>query len=165
MSQYDPAMVAWMEKELEDIGVKPLKTVAEVEEFMADQDGTSMIVVNSVCGCAAGNARPGIGMALQHAVIPDRLATVFAGVDKEVTEKAREYFDDVMPSSPSVALFRNGELVRYVARHEIEGYDYDAVAEKLINSFDNYCTAEGPSVSMDDLKKAFSSPQRMGMGR
>ena len=161
--KYDPVLVSWMEKELEDIGITPLKTVADVEEFMSDKNGTSMIVINSVCGCAAGGARPGVGMALQNGVIPDRLATVFAGVDKEATEKVRSYMDDVQPSSPSVVMFKDGELVRVVHRHEIEGYSHDDIAEKLVNSFDNYCTAEGPSVPMETLKKAFESPARKAM--
>ncbi|KAA3631825.1 MAG: BrxA/BrxB family bacilliredoxin [Calditrichaeota bacterium] len=161
--KYDPTLVAWMEKELADIGVKPLKSSGDVEAFMKDTTGTTMVVINSVCGCAAGGARPGVGMALQNGVIPDRMATVFAGVDKEVTEKVRSYMKDVQPSSPSVAIFKDGELVRFLPRHEIEGFSHDEISEKLVNAFDNYCTAEGPSVPMDELQKAFSSKQRMGM--
>ncbi len=161
MSKYDPQMVDWMEKELIDIGVKALKTESDVDSFMK-QPGTSMILVNSVCGCAAGGARPGVGFALQNKVIPDNIATVFAGVDKDATANARTFFSEVPPSSPSVAVLKDGALVHFIPRHEIEGFDYEQIAAKLTPTFDEHCKAEGPSVSQDKLKEAFSSDERNG---
>ena len=159
MSQYDPKMVGWMEKELVDIGIHALKSADDVESFLKLK-GTSLIVVNSVCGCAAGAARPGVGMALQHKVIPDNIATVFAGVDPDATAKAREFFKDIPPSSPSVAILKDGEVVHFLPRHEIEGYDYEQIADKLTPAFDEHCQKEGPSVPMEKLKEAFSSASR-----
>ena len=161
MAKYDPKMVGWMEKELVEIGVKALKTESDVETFM-NQSGTSMVLINSVCGCAAGGARPGVGMALQNKVIPDNIATVFAGVDKDATAKARSFFDDIPPSSPSVALLKDGQVVHFIARHEIEGFDYEQIAAKLTPAFDAHCGSEGPSVSEEKLKDAFSSDERNG---
>ncbi len=161
MGKYDPQMVGWMEKELVDIGVQALKTESDVETFM-NQSGTSMVLINSVCGCAAGGARPGVGIALQHKTIPDNIATVFAGVDKEATAKARTFFDDIAPSSPSIALLKDGQVIHFIPSHEIEGYDHEQIAAKLTPSFDEHCKAEGPSVPEDKLKEAFSSPQRNG---
>ena len=161
MSKYDPQMVGWMEKELVDIGVKALKTESDVESFMK-QSGTSLVLVNSVCGCAAGGARPGVGFALQNKTIPDNIATVFAGVDKDATENARSYFSDVPPSSPSIALFKDGALIHFIPRHEIEGFDYEQIAAKLTPAFDEHCKVEGPTVSEEKLKEAFSSPERNG---
>ena len=160
MPKYDLKLVGWMEKELEDIGVTPLKTAKTAETFLKDKNGTAMVLINSVCGCAAGAARPGVGMALQNKKIPDRLATVFAGVDSEATEKVRSFLPEVPPSSPSVALFKDGQMVHFIPRSEIEGFSYEQIAEKLISAFDEYCTAEGPSVSVEALKEAFSSSGR-----
>src|SRR5512147_2463583 len=106
---YDPRLVQPMREELTQIGVQELLTPAEVDAFMADKSGTTMVVVNSVCGCAAGQARPGVRLALQNAVRPDRVATVFAGQDLEATNRARTYFSQFPPSSPSIALFKDGE--------------------------------------------------------
>ena len=160
MPKYDLKLVGWMEKELEDIGVTPLKTAKAAETFLKDKNGTAMVLINSVCGCAAGAARPGVGMALQNKKIPDRLATVFAGVDSEATEKVRSFLPEVPPSSPSVALFKDGQMVHFIPRSEIEGFSYEQIAEKLISAFDEYCAAEGPSVSVEALKEAFSSAGR-----
>jgi len=118
------------------------------------------VLSNYDCGCAAGAARPGVGMALQNKKIPDRLATVFAGVDSEATEKVRSFLPEVPPSSPSVALFKDGQMVHFIPRSEIEGFSYEQIAEKLISAFDEYCAAEGPSVSVEALKEAFSSAGR-----
>ena len=133
---YDPMMVQPMREELVSAGVKELLTAADVETFMAQKEGTAMIVVNSVCGCAAGQARPGVRLALQAEKKPDRIATVFAGQDVEATMKARSYFSDVPPSSPSIALFKDGELVHFVPRHMIEGRDAQAVAADLTKAFE-----------------------------
>lgn len=161
MSKYDPQMVGWMEKELVKIGVKALKTESDVDSFMK-QSGTSMILINSVCGCAAGGARPGVGFALQNKIIPDNIATVFAGVDKDATAKVRSFFVDLSPSSPSVALLKDGKVVHFISRQEIEGFDYEQIAAKLTPAFDENCSNEGPSVSEEQLKKAFSSSERNG---
>jgi len=154
-SHYDREMVKPMWQELADIGVKPLTSAAEVDDFMASSTGTSLIVVNSVCGCAAGNARPGVALALQNNVIPDHLATVFAGVDREATDKARKYIKGYPPSSPSVALFKNGQVVFVLERHQIEGAPAEEVAAELTTAFDQHCSKGGPAVSHEQLKKAF----------
>jgi putative YphP/YqiW family bacilliredoxin len=107
---------------------------------LEQESGTTLVVVNSVCGCAAGAARPGVKLAVQHSdVKPDRLVTVFAGVDKEATQTAREYMLPYPPSSPSIALFKNGELVHFVERHHIEGRSAEMIANHLVMAFDEYC--------------------------
>ena len=136
---YPEALVAPMRAELTSIGIKELKTAAEVDAFMADKKGTSMIVVNSVCGCAAGGARPGVKLALQHGKKPARVATVFAGQDAEAVAKARSYFADIPPSSPCVAVFKDGELVHFTARHMIEGRDPKSIATELVGAFEENC--------------------------
>ena len=154
-SHYDREMAKPMWQELANIGVKPLTTPEEVDETLAKTDGSTLLVVNSVCGCAAGNARPGVALALQHKLIPDNLATVFAGVDLEATARAREYIKGYPPSSPSVTLFKDGQVVAMLERHQIEGVSAQAIAENLKTEFDKHCTKEGPSVSEDVLKQAF----------
>jgi putative YphP/YqiW family bacilliredoxin len=121
------------------VGFQSLTTAQEVIDFMQQQEGTSLLVVNSVCGCAAANARPGAKIALQHEKCPDRLATVFAGVDLEATAKAREYMLPYPPSSPSIALFKDGKLVHFLERHHIEGRSAFIIAENLKMAFDRYC--------------------------
>ena len=135
---YPPLLVKPMREELTSAGVKELLTPAEVDAWMAQKSGTAILVVNSVCGCAAGSARPGIRQALAHEVRPDRAASVFAGQDLEATARARGHFADIPPSSPSIALFRNGELVYFVPRHRIEGRDAAAVAQDLAAAFDRF---------------------------
>ncbi|MGH8015886.1 MAG: BrxA/BrxB family bacilliredoxin [Candidatus Zixiibacteriota bacterium] len=152
---YDREMVKPMWQELSDIGVKPLTDANEVDQFMNVREGTSLLVVNSVCGCAAGNARPGVALALQNKVIPDRLATVFAGVDREATAKAREYIQGYPPSSPSVALFNDGRVVYVLERHQIEGSPAEEIAETLQDAFNQHCSRKGPSVPEEQLKKVF----------
>lgn len=136
---YPEEMVAPMRAELVDLGVRELRSAAEVEAFFAQTAGTALVLVNSVCGCAAGSARPGLGRALQNDKTPDRVATVFAGQDLEPTAKAREHFGDIPPSSPSMALFKDGALVHFVPRHMIEGRDALGVAAGLIEAFEEYC--------------------------
>jgi putative YphP/YqiW family bacilliredoxin len=136
---YDPILVQPMREELTVLGVRELTTAAEVDAFMADTTGTTLLIVNSVCGCAAGMARPGVRMALAHEKKPDRVATVFAGQDVEATAKARSYFADMPPSSPSLALFKNGEVVEFLPRHRIEGRDATAVAGDLVKAFEEHC--------------------------
>jgi len=132
-------MIRPMREELTRIGVEELRTPEEVQRTIEDSAGTVMVVVNSVCGCAAGKARPGIAQALQHNVRPDKVATVFAGADIEATEKARSYFTGYQPSSPSIALLKNGELVWMLERRQIEGKDASQVANELIQAFDQFC--------------------------
>lgn len=154
-SLYDRDMVKPMWQELADIGLKPLTDSNEVDQFMANQSGTSLIVINSVCGCSAGSARPGVALALQNKVIPDHLATVFAGVDREATNKLREFIKGYPPSSPSMALFKNGQVIYMLERHQIEGNAAEQVADKLVRAFNQHCSKAGPSVSQEQLKKAF----------
>jgi len=137
-----------MWEELSQCGVTPLKAAADVDAAVA-LPGTTLVVVNSVCGCAAGSARPGVTKALQNAVIPDHLTTVFAGVDMEATARARELMPKVLPSSPSVALFRNGALVYVLERRQIERMNANEIAGELGKAFSQYCTRQGPSVSPD----------------
>src|SRR5512139_465667 len=136
---YDPRLVQPMREELTQIGVQELRTPAEVDAFMADKNGTAMIIVNSVCGCAAGQARPGVRLALQGAAKPDRVATVFAGQDLDATARVREYFSQFPPSSPSIALFKDGEVAHFVPRHFIEGRDALHLANALVEVFNKHC--------------------------
>jgi putative YphP/YqiW family bacilliredoxin len=135
---YDPALVQPMREELVRAGVEELRTPQDVEAFMA-RSGTKLLVVNSVCGCAAGQARPGVRMALGHETRPDHVGTVFAGQDLEATARARSYFPDFPPSSPSVALLRDRDVVHFVPRHRIEGLDAASVAHDLVRAFDAHC--------------------------
>ena len=134
---YDPMLVAPMREELTRLGVQELTTADEVDAWMAD--GSGLLVINSVCGCAAGQARPGVALALRHATKPDRVATVFAGQDLEATERARSFFADYPPSSPSFALLNGKEVVHFVPRHAIEGTPAEAVGLELVNAFDAHC--------------------------
>lgn len=133
---YSPLMVKPMREELTSIGVQELRTADEVDSWMNEKDGTALLVVNSVCGCAAGMARPGVRLALEGEHKPTRAASVFAGQDLEATAKARSYFADVPPSSPSIALFKDGELVYFLPRHRIEGRDQFQVADDLMKAFE-----------------------------
>ena len=132
---YPEQMVAPMRTELVEIGVRELRTAGEVEDFFAEKNGSALLLVNSVCGCAAGSARPAVRLALEHDGRPQRVATVFAGQDLAATERARELIGDVPPSSPSVALLKDGELVHFIPRHLIEGREAEAVAADLIEAF------------------------------
>lgn len=132
-------MITPMREDLTRLGITELKTPEEVVEQFADSEGTALVVVNSVCGCAAGQCRPGVAKALQNEVLPDRLYTVFAGQDKEATAKAREYFAPYPPSSPSIALMKNGELVHMIERHQIENRSADEIARDLATAFEQYC--------------------------
>jgi bacilliredoxin len=136
---YNELLVRPMREELSSAGFEELRTAEDVDRFMAEADGTALLVVNSVCGCAAGMARPGVRMAVEHATRPDRLGTVFAGQDLEATARARDYLKDVPPSSPSMALFKEKELVFFLPRHRIEGRDAAAVAGDLTTTFDQHC--------------------------
>ena len=128
-----------MRRELSETGVTELLTAQDVDDFMAEKAGSALLIVNSVCGCAAGSARPGGRIAIQHEHKPDRVATVFAGQDLEATERARSYFGDYPPSSPSMALFKDGQVACLIPRHAIEGRDAPSVAFDLVAAFDEYC--------------------------
>ncbi len=137
---YPEQLVAPMRTDLTSAGFKELKTPEEVESYLQDQKGTALLVINSVCGCAAGAARPGVKWALQNSgKKPDQLATVFAGVDKEAVARAREFTLPYPPSSPSIALFKDGELVHFVERHHIEGRNAMMIGQHLVEVFDEYC--------------------------
>ncbi len=137
---YPEHLTAPMKAELTEDGFLDLKTPDQVDDLLGKQEGTTLVVVNSVCGCAAGAARPGVRMAIRKTKnLPTTLATVFAGVDGEATEKVREYLLPYPPSSPSIALFKNGELVHFVERHHIEGRNAEMIANHLTAVFDEYC--------------------------
>jgi len=136
---YSELMIRPMREELTRIGVEELRTPEDVQKTIENSKGTVMVVVNSICGCAAGKARPGIARALQHSVRPDKVGTVFAGADIEATEKARSYFTGYEPSSPSIALLKDGQLVYMMERRQIEGKDASQVASELIQAFDQHC--------------------------
>jgi putative YphP/YqiW family bacilliredoxin len=128
-----------MRDELTRVGFTELRTPEEVVEHFESAKGTALVVVNSVCGCAAGQCRPGVALALKHERVPDHLFTVFAGQDKEATAKAREYFEPYPPSSPSIALMKDGKLVHFIERHMIENRSAEEIATELVQVFDKYC--------------------------
>jgi putative YphP/YqiW family bacilliredoxin len=136
---YPEIMIQPMREDLTRLGVKELKTADDVDETVKNSKGTLMVVVNSICGCAAGKARPGVALALQNEVKPDKVATVFAGADIEATERARSYFSGYGPSSPSIALLKDGELVYMLERYQIEGRDAQQIAGELTRAFEEYC--------------------------
>src|SRR6266550_456526 len=138
---YSELMIRPMREELTRIGFEELRTPEDVDTTVNSQ-GTVMVVVNSICGCAAGKARPGIARALQHSVRPDKVGTVFAGADIEATEKARSYFTGYEPSSPSIAILKDGQLVYMMERRQIEGRDASQVASELIQAFEQHCAKE-----------------------
>jgi putative YphP/YqiW family bacilliredoxin len=138
---YPEFFVAPMREELTRLGVEELRTPADVDSVVAGTPGTLMVVVNSVCGCAAGKARPGVALALRHDTRPDRVATVFAGFDNDATARARHYFTGRPPSSPAIALIKNGELVYMLERHDIENRSGEQIAGQLTAAFDKYCGA------------------------
>ena len=140
---YPPQLVAPMKAELVNVGFQDLTSAEEVDNFMQNTKGTALVVINSVCGCAAGAARPGVRAARANSdVKPDHLATVFAGADLEATAKMREYTLPYPPSSPAVALFKDGELIHFVERHHIEGRSAQMIAEHLKMAFEEFCTEE-----------------------
>jgi putative YphP/YqiW family bacilliredoxin len=138
---YPEYLIAPMRQELTAVGARECRTAAEVDATLKTP-GVTMMVVNSVCGCAAGKARPGIALALQHPNRPDTVATVFAGADVEATTRAREYFTGFAPSSPSVALLRDGKVLYMVERRDIESRSAESIADLLTMAFDKYCAPE-----------------------
>ncbi len=139
---YPEFMIAPMREELTRFGVRELRSAAEVDQAITETAGTTMVVVNSVCGCAAGKARPGVALALQNAVKPDQVATVFAGADVEATDRARSYFTGYPPSSPSIALLKDGKLLYMMERHQIENQEAAAIAGQLTAAFEKHCAGE-----------------------
>ena len=135
---YPEEVAAPMKADLTDVGFSQLTTAEAVDAALAET-GTTLLVVNSVCGCAAGNARPGVKMAITGDKKPDHITTVFAGVDREATDQARKYMLPYPPSSPSIALFKDGKLVHFIERHHIEGHAADMIAENLKMAFDEFC--------------------------
>lgn len=136
---YPAEIVSPMTRDLTSVGFEPLETPQDVVNVLENTEGTTLLVVNSVCGCAAAMARPGVKMALQNEKQPEKLVTVFAGVDQEATAKAREYLLPYPPSSPSIALFKDGKLVHFIERHHIEGRSAAMIAENLKAAFNEYC--------------------------
>ena len=144
---YSEILIKPMREDLTRIGVEETRSPEQVEEAINGTKGTLLVVVNSVCGCAAGKARPGVAMALQNAAKPDRAITVFAGADIEATAKARAYFAPYPPSSPQVALFKDGQLVFMLERHQIENRFAEQIAEELTQAFDRFCTPAGAATA------------------
>jgi len=137
-------LIQRMRDEVTKLGAKELRTPEEVDATLPATKGTTLVVVNSTCGCAAGAARPGLALALQHEAKPDNLVTVFAGQDRDATAKAREYFINIPPSSPSFALMKDGQFVQMVHRYQIEGHSPQQIAAQLTSLFDKYCREETP---------------------
>jgi putative YphP/YqiW family bacilliredoxin len=136
---YPPELVAPMKEDLTKAGFSELHTAEEVDQVLSEKEGTTLVVVNSVCGCAAGAARPGIKMSLDGAKKPSKLTTVFAGVDREAVDRARQYFLPYPPSSPAIGLFKDGKLVHFIERHHIEGRPAEMIAENLKMAYEEYC--------------------------
>ena len=136
---YDERFVTPMRQELTRLGVQEMRTPAEVDAKLKDSRGTTLVVVNSVCGCAARNARPAVAQALQHSAKPDHLTTVFAGQDTDAAARARSYFTGYPPSSPQIGLLKDGQLVFMLERYQIEGRSADDIAKDLVGAFDKYC--------------------------
>lgn len=144
---YPEEMVAPMREELTRIGFREMRTPDEVDAALSQQRGTALVVVNSICGCAAGRARPAVAQALDHSARPDALLTVFAGQDRGATEQARSYFTGYGPSSPSIALLRDGKLIFMLERSDIEGRDPYSIAEDLTRAFDRFCKPTASSAT------------------
>jgi putative YphP/YqiW family bacilliredoxin len=136
---YPEIMVIPMREELTRMGVQELRTADDVDRAIVNQPGTTMVIVNSICGCAAGRMRPAVRVALQNTVRPEKLFTVFAGQDAEATERARSYFTGYPPSSPSIALFRDGKLIHMIQRSDIEHREAADIAAELKKTFDKFC--------------------------
>lgn len=145
---YSELLIKPMREDLSKLGIEEARTAAAVDAAVKETSGILMVVVNSVCGCAAGKARPGVAAALQHAVTPNRTITVFAGADIEATERARNYFTGYPPSSPSIALLRDGKLVYMMERYQIEGRNAQEIAHELTLAFDKFCQPQGQTVGV-----------------
>jgi len=150
---YDPEAVAPMWQELAAVGVEPLTTPEQVDEVLGAASGTVLVIVNSICGCAAGHARPGAMLALQSSVIPDRYVTVFAGVDRDAVNRARDYMAGYPPSSPSMGLFKSGKQVFMLERAHLQQMTEQEVAAVLRKAFDEHCAKVGPSVDPETFRQ------------
>lgn len=150
---YDEDAVAPMRHELVRVGFTELKTPESVDEFLGEGSGTSIVIINSVCGCAAGGARPGVSLALQSEKIPNRLGTVFAGQDKAAVQRFRDKLSHVPPSSPFIAVFKDGAPVKVMQRMDIEGKDAQTIAGELAAAFEEHCEAAGPSIPREEFEK------------
>ena len=150
---YDREAVAPMWQELAAVGVEPLTTPAQVDEVLGATSGTVLVIVNSICGCAAGHARPGAMLALQNSVIPDRSVTVFAGVDRDAVDRARRYMAGYPPSSPSMGLFKDGKQVFMLQRSDLQEMTDEAVAAALQKAFAEHCSKAGPSVDPEKFRQ------------
>ena len=147
IGMYPEEMVQPMREELTRIGFQEMRTPAEVDSVLGEARGTTLVMVNSICGCAAGKARPGVALAMNHPVRPEVLTTVFAGQDAEATERARSYFTEYPPSSPSIALLRDGKAVFMLERRQIEGRMPEEIAAQLTAAFDRFCAAASSKVA------------------
>jgi putative YphP/YqiW family bacilliredoxin len=151
---YDPDAVQPMRDELIAFGFQEMKSPEEVDQLLGQSKGTTLVFINSVCGCAAGSARPGVGAALQHKVIPDNMVTSFAGQEKDAVDRVRQhYLGEYPPSSPSMALFKDGKVVYMMERHMIEGRSPDQIAAQLVRVFDQFCSKQGPSISPEEYSQ------------
>jgi len=156
--KYDQDAVQPMRDELVAVGFEELLTVEDADNAInVKDDKTVLVFINSVCGCAAGSARPGVSKALQNNVIPDKLYTGFAGQEKDVVERIRQLIGNYPPSSPSIALFKNGEVIYFMPRYEIEGRDAEFIADTLKNVFNEYCQSYGPSISPEDFAQVMNA--------
>jgi len=151
---YDQDAVQPMRDALVAVGFKELLSPKDVDEAInVNDDQTVLVMINSVCGCAAGSARPGVSLALQNNVIPDRLVTGFAGQERDAVDKIRQYIKDYPPSSPSIAMFKNGKLIYFMQRYNIEGRSGEEIAADLREAFNELCTKQGPSIPPDAFEK------------
>jgi putative YphP/YqiW family bacilliredoxin len=146
---YSEILIAPMREDLRRIGVEETRTPEEVEQAIKKEEGTLMVVVNSVCGCAAGKARPGVALALQNSIRPDRAITVFAGADIDATNTARSHFAPYPPSSPQIALFKDGKLVYMLERHQIENKYAEQIAQELTQAFERFCAPAAQSMNAE----------------
>ncbi len=157
---YDQDAVQPMRDELVAVGFEELLTPGDVDKAInVKDDKTVLVMINSVCGCAAGSARPGVSLALQHTAIPDKLYTGFAGQERDAVEKIRQLIGNFPPSSPSIAIFKNGILLYFMQRYEIEGRSAEEIADELKSAFDELCTAKGPSISPEQFTQVIYAKQ------
>ena len=151
---YDQDAVQPMRDELLAVGFNELLTPEQVDEAInVTDDKTVLVMINSVCGCAAGSARPGVSLALQNNIIPDKLYTGFAGQERDAVDRIRQHIKGFPPSSPSIALFKNGELIYFMRRMDIEGYSAEQIAKTLVDVFNDKCSAKGPSISPEQFEQ------------
>jgi bacilliredoxin len=150
---YDPEAVAPLWQELAAVGVEPLTSPEQVDDVLGTASGTVLVIVNSICGCAAGQARPGAMLALQNPLIPDRSVTVFAGVDRDAVNRAREYMAGYPPSSPSMGLFKDGKQVFMLQRSDLQRMNDHEVAAALKKAFDEHCAKAGPSIDPEKFRQ------------